>query len=530
MRSTLALLVPLAVALVLRLIGLQHGEGVQVYHPDVPKQLWVAVRHYEGRPCIRGLYKENFELELYPYGASVLNGRAVRWAERVGLCDFRKATLWQWGMVFRGVAVALALLALGLVLWALLPALGPGATLLTGLLLAAEPWQAQMAHYEMNDVPMVSLVLMAWLAAAAMGRERAGRPVCSFLAGALLGLAFGVKYQALLAGVLLPVAWWIYGRARGWRWLVGSVMAAGLGGVLGVLATCPLILHEPRYFAKWFHVFMNWQADITGLHMTTPEKLSRNLPRLLWGLVEHGRWLLVPPAAWTLARLFRRGTPEAERVLVGSAAAFCAVLAGAMATSRDIVRDNDLVPFLPFLILATGWALARVAHPLARRAAWAGGLGFLAWSLCIAVPDSLALARTDTRARALAWCEAHIPAGSVVRRESYTVIPDKPVVDRAYRYLVEPEVQRIINEGHFDFLMTSSLAHARFFDRFHFGANREAQAFYRGLPGRFDEVACFADRELMFAHPTIRIYRKRAAAAGTMVEEGTAGTEGRRDG
>ena len=76
-------------------------------------------------------------------------------------------------------------------------------------------------------------------------------------------------------------------------------------------------------------------------------------------------------------------------------------------------------------------------------------------------------------------------------------------------------MQRIIREGHFDFLLTSSLAHARFFDRFFFAAQPAAQAFYRELPQRFEEVAVFADRELMFAHPTIRVFRKRAEAERT---------------
>ena len=513
MRSTLCIILPLLLALVLRLVGLGHGEGVHVFHPDVPKQIRVAFRHFEGKENLRGTYKHDYQMELYPYGSSVLIGRGMRAAQQLGVCDYQRGSLWEWAMVFRGVVVATALLAMGLVLWALRPALGPGGTLLTGLLLAAEPWHAQMSHYEMNDVPMLSLLLMAWLTVATLGREQGRWPVRSFLVGGLLGVAFGVKYQALLGGVLLLAAWLVYFPGRGWLWLARSVAGAGAGGVLGVLATCPLIYLESRYFLEQFPLFMSWQANITELNMTRGEKLVRNIPRLGWGLVEHGRWLLVAPAAWTLVRLFRRNTAPAERVLVGGGAAFCAVLAAALATSRDIVRDNDLIPFLTFLLLAAGWAAARVTHVVGRRLAQGAALAFVVWSLGIAIPDSLALRRPDTRIRALAWCEANIPAGSVVRREQYTVAPRKEIVDRMHRYLVEPEVQRIIREGHFDFLLTSSLAHERFFDRFFFAAEPEAQAFYRELPRRFNEVAVFADRELMFAHPTIRVFRKRAEAA-----------------
>jgi hypothetical protein len=511
-RPSLAILIPLLLALLVRLVGLNHGEGVHVYHPDMSKQLRVATKVCTGQDNVVRMFKGDHRMELYPYGTSMLVGRAAWWAALVRGAPWQKHDLWPWAMVFRSFVLLTVLGSLALLLICLRPAFGSGLLSLAGVLLAVEPLHAELSHYGMNDVPMVSLLLVVWLAALAMERDRAGLSCYSLAAGFVLGLAFGIKYQALLGGVFLAVAWLLHARRLGWAWLARSVVAAAVGGLAGVWATCPMPFQETEHFFRWFPEFMQWQANITGQNFTLGQKLRNNLPGLLMGLLEHGRWLLWVPAGWTMARLLRRDTGLQERYLIGSALAFCAVLVVALTASRDLVRENDLLPRLPFLLLAAVWAAVRLRPPLARRAVAAACVAFAAASALESGQDSLALARPDTRAAALAWCNANIPAGAVLRREQYTVTPGTQVVDRVSRYLVSPEIQQIIDAGEFDYLMTSSLAHARFFDKHFHGETEAARAFYRGLPGRFEEVASFSDRELMFAHPTIKVYRKRGVS------------------
>ena len=72
------LIVPLAMALALRLTGIQHGRPDMVYHPDVAKQTLVARSIYRGRLDLRRLYADDFKLTLYPYGTAVILGNTFR--------------------------------------------------------------------------------------------------------------------------------------------------------------------------------------------------------------------------------------------------------------------------------------------------------------------------------------------------------------------------------------------------------------------------------------------------------------------
>ncbi len=508
MRGVTVVLFPIFVGLILRLIGLQHGDGVYVFHPDIAKQIRVAEHIYRGANHAHDVYKNNLELEMYPYGTATLLGRAATWGLWITGQNMRFASTWEWGVGLRIINVVMGLGCIAIVLLALRRAFGDGPTLLTGLMLVVEPLHSQISHYGMNDVPMVGLLLLCWLAAAVSDRDRGGLGIYSLAAGFTLGFAFGIKYQALLGGVILLVAWVVHGRRLGWVWVFRSAGSAAIGVLGGLVATCPMLFIDPAHFIQWFPKFMSWQANITGLDLSMAEKLANNVPYVLIVPFKHVRWLLLLPAVLAASRLLKRDASPTERCLIASALGFCGLLVAALCTSRDLVRQNDLLPLLPFLILGAGWYIAQSRLPRARQAATLAVCVFVVTASVSSMRDSLALGRTDTRILARRWCDANIPDRSVVRREPYTLGLGKRVIDREHRYLSLPEVKRVIDDGQFDYLITSSLAHARFFNPFFHSRSEEVQDFYRQLPVRYQEVARFSDRNMMFAHPKIIIYKR----------------------
>lgn len=512
----LAVLLPLSLAAALRLHGIKHGvEGEFIWHPDVMKQVRVAMYSHSRTDNVRGMFKGDYRMELYPYGMSMLVGRLAWWQAWWTGRDLSRANSWTWTMKLRKASVLFALAGIALLLVSLRRAFRPAGLALLGWMMAAEPIHSQLSHYGMNDVPLLTILVAVWLVSSRMDRDVRGLAIHSMGTGFLLGLAFGIKYQALLAGLFPLCAWIAHTRNRGGWWMIRSMAAFGFGGLAGLLLTCPMVFLKSHHFWVWFPVFMRWQSDITGLNLPLIEKLADNVPQLAECLVSDGRWLLWLPAAWTIRRGFRADTSREERFRVGSAALFIGLLCATLVVSRDLVRVNDVLPVIAFLIVAAAWAVERVEHPVGRRLAATACLIFAAVSTATAALDSHALTRPDTRARALEWCRANIPEGSVVRREQYTLKFGDHYVDREYRYLALPEVQRIIREGHFDYLITSSLAYNRFFDPEFHGESRAVRRFYQDLPRRFEEVVRFRDRKLLYAHPEIRIFRNAPPGGST---------------
>jgi hypothetical protein len=502
----LALALPLAAGWTVRTVGIFHGSPEFVWHPDVPKQLWVARKHYAGHLEMRTMYKEDMELTLYPYGLSILASHALRGVEAVTGRDYSKQSHWQWAVAIRKLVRGLFLATALLLLAALARPLGPVATCIAGLLLLLEPLTAQLGHYAMNDVPMTALMLLAWLAASRIPTEPSRAPWASAACGLCLGIGFGVKYQLALAAVFPVVAWiraWPEKRLAG---LAFSILAVGACGLAGSLFATPLLRQDPVYFFQALPEFMRWQASITGVEFPLLEKIGRNIVHLGALVLGDARFGIVAGGAAALA--FRRVLAPPLALLVRSGWLFIALLAAALVFSRDYIRANDVVPVFALLAVMTGIAIAglrsrAVLVAVATAAAcWFGGVSLL---------DARALARPDTRQVARDWMNAHIPEGSIVRREQYT-LPGGPTstLDRLHLTFIDPESQRILREGHYDFLVTSSLAHARVFDPYLPHHAREGQDVYAWIDEHHDVVASFSDRALLHAHPILKIYRKKS--------------------
>jgi hypothetical protein len=518
MRWLLVLSVPLLLAGSVRRIGIYHGGGTYIWHPDVPKQLWVARKHQRGVLDMRTMYKGDMELTMYPYGTALLTSHAISQWEDVSGEDWTVRNQWEWAVAMRYLSTAFALAGLACLLIALYRLLGPFPTLITGLLLGLEPLNNQLSHYGMNDVPLNTILLLTWLCATRVPSEPRRFPCFSLLAGALLGLGFGIKYQAVLGGALMAVAWFMSWRQKGIPGLAASVVVCGLAAVVGALVTTPLLLEDPVYFFRHLPDFLRWQANITYVDLPFTTKALRNAEYLGRLCLQGGQWLLLPAAGLAVAGLRGQRLAPALRVLVVSGLVFSALLALALITSRDFVRPNDVLPFSTTLIVLAGVGLSQLArHAPAVPPAWrlAGGVALAAvvvWFASVAFQDSLALQRTDTRLLAHDWCQDHIPAGAVVRREYYVLpVHKEGVIEREHNSFADADVLRVLQEGHYDYLIVSSFSYERFFVDFMPHQGSDAQKCYAWIRDNNELVAEFSDREMLHAHPVITIYRKRAA-------------------
>lgn len=518
-RGLAVALVAASLAGLVRGIGIRHGEPSLIFHPDVSKQAAVARLVFLGKLNLAERYRTNHELAMYPYGTAVLTGWGVRLVRHTPL-GARAAdwSPWQWALRLRCFSLATACLAVACFGLLETGRLGLPATALAALLLAVEPYSAQYSHYGMNDVPLAALLILAWLAATRMPTESPRFPTASLACGFCVGLAVGVKYQAVLGLVFPAVAWWFARRAqpRAWRWRAPVAVALGL--LPGVFLTVPQ-LHAPGMLAEALPEFFAWQANISGESLPLADKAWRNLRLFARFALDKGLWLLLPALALAALRALRRDADAATRLRVATAAAFPLVLLAVFAGCRDFLRSNDMVALTPFLVLLAGIGVAtRGAASRHMRLAVAVSRLCLAallvrWSVT-SFRDSTALRRPDTRERAQAWCRANLPPGSRVLLERYTLpVNAEGIAEQTVRSFASRQAAADLAAGEWDYIVASSLSHDRFSDPLSPYHNTEAAELYRDLFGSLRLRAAFRDRELFFAHPEITVWSRRSPPA-----------------
>lgn len=503
-----ALAAVLLAGFLVRSIGIGHGYPEYIWHPDVSKQVQIAIEAYSKAPNPKRYFDEDVELALYPYGSSILLAKAMQIRSALGGREaVEKKDRWLWDYRLRWQASLLFIFAVVMTNLCLRPRLAPVALLLGGLALVLEPAAALDSHYGMNDVPMVSLVLIAWTLCTRIPQEPSRFPWASLGTGLALGMAFGVKYNAALAGIF-PLAVWIsMMKEKRWKAALVSIACIGLTGLAGVWLTCPMLQKNPAYFWQNLPAFMQWQANVTGQPIPLAEKIPANLTVLIRAVAGRGHFLLI---AMGIAGTFCiRRNPELRhlRSLSASLWILAVILVVTILTGRDVARANDILMLWPPMIMIAAAGLPAVK--VHRRLVFAAALLTIGWFGVTSILDAAALARPDTRERAREWCIRNIPAGSVAVSERYTLPVGSPkITEMGARYLY---MQENAIAGGADYLISSSMAYGRFFDRGMPYHDPKIQQFYLNLTNHYEITAVFRDRQLPFAHPEIKVYRKRAA-------------------
>ena len=356
-RSGIALAAILALAAVLRLVGIEYGLPFgSLLNPDeqnIVPRAWGMV-HGAGADPHWFDYPTLVLYVLAPFQA---------WQDHPSYLTARIVVA-----VFGVVAVAAAW-------WLGRVAYGKTAGLVAAAAVAVETIGVAYSHMAVTDVPMTALIAVS-LALAVTGRLE--------LAGVAAGLAASAKYPAVFLVVPLLVAGW--GK---WRRLAVSLAAAAAA----FLATSPYVLVHPHQ--AW--------SDASRV---------QRLAREGWLGFEHDSWALfsftgklwdglgpaLVVAVAGLALALRRRS-RTDLIL----AAFVLAYLVDLLTIRAHF-DRYVLPLVPALAALAG--RQRLLAPLT--------LACLVVPLVWAIGDDVRLTRTDTRLVAHAWIERHVPPNATL--------------------------------------------------------------------------------------------------------------------
>lgn len=284
----------------------------------------------------------------------------------------------------------------------------------TGLFTALTALFALRAVQNIRSAPVRLMVPDDDLEAGAF-RRRAG--VYLLAAGVAAGLAAGTKYNAGVA-LLLPLAAILLGGAwpRARRLAMASAVCAVCAACAATFVlTSPFIVLDPAPFLASLHV--------VSQHYATGHPGAEGGDNALWYLLYLGREGMLPAAtalavagaAIALARYRRAGL-----LLLSFALPYYALLC-----STYVRFDRNLLPLLPFLALFAAAGVEAIVPPLAlllrnHGAAYGLTLGLaVAPSLAVAARADNSITRPFSEQVAVAWADAHLPAGAHLATENW---------------------------------------------------------------------------------------------------------------
>lgn len=282
-------------------------------------------------------------------------------------------------------------------------------------LLAVAMLHVRDSHFGVTDVTMVTLATGAVLASLAL--LRSGRPRDLWVAAVLAGLATSTKYNAGLLCLPLALAAW---RSPGGG--PSRVALAGLGMVGAFFAGTPYALLDARQF------WTDFSYELTHLSTGHYVDIGNGWVHHLWTLaLTQGPPFLVAAGLGAVLHL-RRDRWEAAVLYAFPLVYWLAIGRGETAFFRYIL------PVVPFLCVAVGDALARLASPAGRTVGLVALGLWPAWgSLQV---DRLFLAG-DTRDAMGRFIEANVPSGArIVHAGTYTGAPmlQRNVVNQTREY------------------------------------------------------------------------------------------------
>ena len=296
------------------------------------------------------------------------------------------------------------------------PALGEAAALAAGVLLATSLLHARDSHSLKPDVALAFLSVVALGVMAPLAVRTSIRR--GVLAGAVAGLAMGMKYPGVLLLVPLWVGAVVGSDARRLRRLVpASAVTGGIAAATVFVATSPFLLtnEETRSFLVYIvHLAFPQLGQPTGPVSRLPAQHVEWWRAFVYHATFSLRWgigllpTLLAPIALLWAFVDRRP-------LVLVSAVFALVYYLVMGASPTLLA-RYVTPVVPALALVEGGTVAAAAARLWPRRAGvvvaAGTVMLVAEPLAAIVAHDRIAARTDTRVLATRWMAEHMPEGT----------------------------------------------------------------------------------------------------------------------
>lgn len=409
----------LAVALGLRLIGLRYGLPY-VYNPDEVSIMSRALAFAKGDLNPHNfLYPSLYFYVLFAWeGLTALLAVATRAVS--SFADFQREFFLDPTRVYVAGRLLTALLGTATVAatWALARrAAGPIAAIAAAAIVAVSPLHVRDSHYVKHDVPVTLLVVLACLAYDRLWTEDVqpeGRSDRSLvIAAALTGLAFSTHYYTIFLAI--PLAW---AAAHGGRNRGNAVKRVVLAGAIAAAAFCacsPFILAEPGTALRDLHANRQIVVDRAVASLGYAATLVRYLVMLFRDTV--GRPLAVFVAVGVIVGAIRYR--DKTRLLLAFAVPFFLFIATTYPASRY------LVPLVPVGAVFAGMAVAWWAES-ARSLDRLGLVVVFGLGVLLACGESLQvdlfIRQTDTRTLAAKYFESHVPGGSTVLTQPYSII------------------------------------------------------------------------------------------------------------
>ncbi len=284
------------------------------------------------------------------------------------------------------------------------------------------PFAVRDAHYVKHDVPATLAIVFAWLAIVRIVRRADGVPRRRdvVIAGIFCGLAASVHYYAVFVG--LPLVATILWPARNHGQLLPRIrraVQATAAAAVGFFAGSPFLLADPmtavRDVAANRRIAMDRAVEASGLFAS-----AGSYVRMLWS--DAAGWPVTLLAIAGMIVAARRSPRTAALLLLFPLAFLCFI-------SNTVPATRYLNPVLPFFALFAGLAVDAIVRWIertgARHAAVTAGVAVILVAAWPGTQASLALGtffrQDDTRTQARRWIEAHVPAGSTVLVQPYSV-------------------------------------------------------------------------------------------------------------
>ncbi|MBA3296697.1 MAG: glycosyltransferase family 39 protein [Acidobacteria bacterium] len=408
----------LALALALRLVGLQYGLP-SVYNPDEVAIMARALSFAKGTLNPHNfLYPTLYFYLLFAWVAAYLGfvwltGGVTSVVALQQLYFTDPTGIYTAGRLLGAVLGTLCVLAVY--------RLGRGlydrtVGLVAAFFLAVSPLAVRASHYVKHDIPATLAVILAFIAISRVWPRmpRPGRVRHHVIvAGAACGAAFSTHFYCIF--LALPLAWAIVQRWRdaGWLIVLRQLVTAGLVSAIVFFALSPFILAEP--IVAWRDVTANRQIVIDRAVQSGAFAPARRYLDMLWS-ESMGPAVIVLALAGAVATIVK-SWKEAVLLLIFPVA-FFAFIANTTPASRYL---NPALPFIA-LLAARVTAMMFGAPRFPAGVVWLVAAVLGASPLLASVRSGHFFRTADTRALAERFIEERIPAGSTVLVQPYSVI------------------------------------------------------------------------------------------------------------